>query len=269
MHGLSVSPALGTKFSGNGDFFGLAYNGDYETDVLGYPYKQAPAKGDSPSPGPNIVGLVRYTKGLPEEQRIAIEDFSFPNAYIDGAKAAFGLIRGMDTVIGNEDAQRDRLARDFDPTARGARSRRRDESLHAVPGDGAGQRARVDSVRGAVDRTRRADPHLLGQGRAAADLHAHERGDPPPRARAARQLHRQPDVEHVQPAAPDHGASAGRLPDGRRLPARRGGPVRARVRGRWQRAQGTVRDRWLGDPERAGSQSVPDHLGADGALRGA
>ena len=45
MHGLSVSPALGTKFSGNGDFFGLAYNGDYETDVLGYPYKQAPAAG--------------------------------------------------------------------------------------------------------------------------------------------------------------------------------------------------------------------------------
>ena len=117
MHGLSVSPALGTKFTGNGDFFGLAYNGDFETDVLGYPYKQAPEKGDSPSPGPNIVGVVRYTQGLPEEQRIAIEDFSFPNAYIDGAKAAFGLIRGIDTVIGNEDAQRARLARDFDPTA--------------------------------------------------------------------------------------------------------------------------------------------------------
>jgi cholesterol oxidase len=115
--GLSVSPALGTKFSGNGDFFGLAYNGDYETDVLGYLYRQAPAAGDSPSPGPNIVGLVRYTQGLPEEQRIAIEDFSFPNAYIDGAKAAFGLIRGQDTVTGNEAAQRDRLARDFDPTA--------------------------------------------------------------------------------------------------------------------------------------------------------
>src|ERR1019366_4556867 len=85
MHGLAVSPALGTKFNGNGDFFGLAYNGDYETDVLGYLYKQAPAVGDSPSPGPNIVGLVRYTQGLAEEQRIAIEDFSFPNAYIDGA----------------------------------------------------------------------------------------------------------------------------------------------------------------------------------------
>jgi cholesterol oxidase len=117
MHGLAVSPALGTKFNSNGDFFGLAYNGDYETDVLGYLYKQAPAAADSPSPGPNIVGLVRYTEGLPEEQRIAIEDFSFPNAYIDGAKAAFGLIRGQDTVTGNEDAQRARLARDFDPTA--------------------------------------------------------------------------------------------------------------------------------------------------------
>ena len=117
MHGLSVSPALGTKFSGNGDFFGLAYNGDYETDVLGYLYQQAPAAGDSPAPGPNIVGLVRYTQGLPEEQRIAIEDFSFPNAYIDGAKAAFGLLRGQDTVTGNEALQRDRLARDFDPAA--------------------------------------------------------------------------------------------------------------------------------------------------------
>ena len=63
------------------------------------------------------MGLVRYTNGLPEEQRIAVEDFSFPNAYIDGAKAAFGLIRGIDTVTGNEDAQRARLARDFDPTA--------------------------------------------------------------------------------------------------------------------------------------------------------
>jgi cholesterol oxidase len=116
-HGLSVSPALGTKFSGNGDFFGLAYNGDFETDVLGYLHQQRPAAGDSPAPGPNIVGLVRYTNGLPEAQRIAVEDFSFPNAYIDGAKAAFGLLRGQDTVTGNEDAQRERLARDFDPSS--------------------------------------------------------------------------------------------------------------------------------------------------------
>jgi cholesterol oxidase len=117
-HGLSVAPALGTKFSGNGDFFGLAYNTDHETDVLGYLPSEHRGPGDSPFPGPNIVGLVRYTNGVPEVQRIAFEDFSFPRAYVEAAKATFGLIRGVDTVTGNEDAQRDRLNRDLDPLGR-------------------------------------------------------------------------------------------------------------------------------------------------------
>ncbi len=114
-HGLAVSPALGTKFNGNGDFFGLAYNSDHETDVLGYLPAERPGLADSPMPGPNIVGLLRYTEGLPEAERIAFEDFSFPRAYVDAAKAAFGLIRGVDTVTGNEDAQRDRNNRDLNP----------------------------------------------------------------------------------------------------------------------------------------------------------
>ncbi|HXS98205.1 MAG TPA: GMC family oxidoreductase [Candidatus Limnocylindrales bacterium] len=111
--GLSVSPALGTKFGGNGDFFGLAYNGALETDVLGYAVAGRPGAGDSPEPGPNIVGTVRYTDGLPESQRITIEDFSFPRAYVEASKAVFGLIRGEDTVTGNEQAQADRLNRDL------------------------------------------------------------------------------------------------------------------------------------------------------------
>jgi hypothetical protein len=114
-NGLSVAPALGTKFSGNGDFFGLAYNTDYETDVLGYFPSESQGAGESPAPGPNIVGLVRYTNGVPEVDRIAIEDFSFPRAYVDAAKATFGLIRGVDTVTGNEDGQRDRIGRDLNP----------------------------------------------------------------------------------------------------------------------------------------------------------
>jgi cholesterol oxidase len=117
-HGLSVSPALGTKFSGNGDFFGLSYNCDYETDVLGYSPPQIPGAGDSPEPGPNIVGLVRYNGSLPEEKRISVEDFSFPSAYIAGAKDLFGAIRGQDTVSGNAAAQSARLQKDLDPFAR-------------------------------------------------------------------------------------------------------------------------------------------------------
>lgn len=114
-HGLSLSPALGTRFSGNGDFFGLAYNGDYQTDFLGYPHGQKPAIGDSAPPGPNIVGLVRYTEGVPEDQRVAVEDFSFPSAYVEVVKTLFGLIQGEKTVTGNEAAQKDRLQRDLNP----------------------------------------------------------------------------------------------------------------------------------------------------------
>ncbi len=118
LHGLSVAPALGTKFSGNGDFFGLAYNGGYETDVLGYNYQTPPTAGASPEPGPNIVGIVRYNGTLPESKRIAVEDFSFPSASVDAAKAVFAAIQGQDTVTGNEADQRARLLRDLDPTNR-------------------------------------------------------------------------------------------------------------------------------------------------------
>ena len=118
MNGLSVAPALGTRFSGNGDFFGLAYNTGYETDVLGYPYRDTPPAGGSPEPGPNIVGIVHYNGSLPEAQRIAVEDFSFPISSLAAAKAVFAGIRGQDTVTGNEDAQLQRLMRDLDPTMR-------------------------------------------------------------------------------------------------------------------------------------------------------
>ncbi|MGD0049255.1 MAG: GMC family oxidoreductase [Bryobacteraceae bacterium] len=118
MHGLPVAPALGTKFSGNGDFFGLAYNGGYETDVLGYNAAQQPAAGDSPLPGPNIVGLVRYNGTLPEAKRISVEDFSFPSASVEAAKVAFSAIQGQDTVTGNEADQRARLLRDLGPANR-------------------------------------------------------------------------------------------------------------------------------------------------------
>jgi cholesterol oxidase len=113
MHGLSVSPALGTGFSGNGDFFGLAYNGDSVTDVLGYGLRQ-PEAGKALPPGPTIVGAVRYNGSVPLDKRITVEDLSFPSAYVLSAKAAFAAIRGEDTDVGDEQSERRRIQQDLD-----------------------------------------------------------------------------------------------------------------------------------------------------------
>ncbi|MBZ5560908.1 MAG: GMC family oxidoreductase [Acidobacteriia bacterium] len=113
MHRLSVSPALGTGFSGNGDFFGLAYNGAFITNVLGYGLK-SPQAGDALPPGPTIVSAISYNGNVPVEDRFTVEDLSFPSAYILGAKAAFALLRGEDTVTGNEAAQQQRALNDAD-----------------------------------------------------------------------------------------------------------------------------------------------------------
>jgi cholesterol oxidase len=114
MHGLKVSPAVGTGFSGNGDFFGLAYNGDDPTDVLGYGNRTAKPNESNP-PGPSIVGVVRYNGNAPLEQRITVEDFSFPSAYVQAAKATFAAIHGDPTKVGNEVQERQRLQNDFTP----------------------------------------------------------------------------------------------------------------------------------------------------------
>jgi cholesterol oxidase len=115
MKGLKVSPALGTCFSGNGDFFGLAYNGDLRTDVLGYGVKRTPKAGDALPPGPTIVGAIRYNGSSSFEQRITVEDFSFPSSYVAGGKLLFATLRGEDMKVGNEADERLRLLTDFNP----------------------------------------------------------------------------------------------------------------------------------------------------------
>ncbi|MGO8815166.1 MAG: GMC family oxidoreductase N-terminal domain-containing protein [Terriglobia bacterium] len=113
MHGLKVSPVLGTSFSGNGDFFGLAYNGTYVDNVLGYGLK-APVAGEALPPGPTIVSAISYDGNVPVEDRFTVEDLSFPSAYILGAKAAFALLHGDETYAGNEAAQQQRTLNDSD-----------------------------------------------------------------------------------------------------------------------------------------------------------
>ncbi|HXG32239.1 MAG TPA: GMC family oxidoreductase [Bryobacteraceae bacterium] len=113
MHGLRLSPALGTAFGGNGDFFGLAYNGDFPTNVLGFGRNSSSARAQR-APGPTIVAALRYSGGRLEE-RFTIEDLSFPSLYIEAAKAAFALIPREDTDSGDEAAERRRIVQDLTP----------------------------------------------------------------------------------------------------------------------------------------------------------
>lgn len=111
--GLSVSPKLGTQFSGNGDFFALAYNADKKINTMGFgndPDHAWRERGNAP--GPSIVGSVRYDPALPLEKRILVEDFSFPSAYLRatmlGLDAAFALGLTEDTDFGDEKKESNR-----------------------------------------------------------------------------------------------------------------------------------------------------------------
>jgi cholesterol oxidase len=118
LHGLGLSPRVGTSFNGNGDFFGLAYNSDHQTNVLGFGnFPNHQWRKDGNAPGPNIVGAIRYNKELSFDKRITIEDFSFPRAYVGAAMTAFSLIGGSDTDLGDEpeEAARRLLDNPLDP----------------------------------------------------------------------------------------------------------------------------------------------------------
>jgi cholesterol oxidase len=111
LHGLSLSPRAGTGFSGNGDFFGIAFNGAYRTNVLGF--GNHPSSPWSPNaPGPTIVGAIRYNKSLPLTQRMTVEDLSFPTAYVSAAMVAIGAMGGEPTEVGHEAEEKVRLAAD-------------------------------------------------------------------------------------------------------------------------------------------------------------
>jgi cholesterol oxidase len=116
-NGLSVSPLLGSRFGGNGDFFGLAYNGDVPTQVLGFGNRPTHPGARFP-PGPTIVGAIRYNGSQPLEQRMLIEDLSFPSAYVDTGRVAFALVRGEDTDTGDEADEMRRRHRDLFPFVR-------------------------------------------------------------------------------------------------------------------------------------------------------
>ncbi len=112
LHGLSLSPRAGTGFSGNGDFFGIAFNSAYRTDVLGFGnHPDDPWRKTDP-PAPTIVSAIRYNPELPVGQRFTVEDLSFPSAFVGAFMTAFRALGGEPTEVGDESAEKARLARD-------------------------------------------------------------------------------------------------------------------------------------------------------------
>jgi cholesterol oxidase len=112
MKGLKLSPKVGTQFSGNGDFFALAYNADQQLNTIGFgknPNHKWRQRGNAP--GPSIVGAVSYNSSHTAlEKRLTIEDFSFPSAYVGAAMVALDAFAhgGEDTDFGDEKTERER-----------------------------------------------------------------------------------------------------------------------------------------------------------------
>jgi hypothetical protein len=114
MHGLSLSPVMGTRFSCNGDFFGLAYNGDFRTQVTGFGNHTDSPAAELP-PGPAIVSAIHYNGTRAVGDRFQIEDLTIPSAYVAAARRAFPALQREDTDAGDEAEERRRIQRDLDP----------------------------------------------------------------------------------------------------------------------------------------------------------
>jgi len=124
--GLPLPDAVGTRFSGNGDFFGIAYNGDKQTDIMGFGNHLDDPVRSAVKTGPTIVGAIRYNRTKPLSQQFTLEDLSVPRAGLEAARRVLALLPGTDTDsrpvldwLDNLEETR-RVARDLQFDARGA-----------------------------------------------------------------------------------------------------------------------------------------------------
>ena len=95
--GLDLPDVLGTRFSGNGDFFGIAYNSDQQTDIMGFGNHLDDPVRSAVKAGPTIVGVIRYNRDKPLGQQMTFEDLSVPRAGVEAAKRVLALLPGTDT----------------------------------------------------------------------------------------------------------------------------------------------------------------------------
>jgi cholesterol oxidase len=91
--GLALSPALGTRFSTNGDLLGVAYNTQVQTNIMGFG-TGAPAFGQRRT-GPTITTTADYrSAAVPVAQRYLIQDAAIPSALVDAMRATLPLAAG-------------------------------------------------------------------------------------------------------------------------------------------------------------------------------
>jgi len=89
--GLAVSSALGSRFSGNGDFYGVSYNGKDVTDVMGFGDHEYDVKRSAVKAGPSIVSAIQYGHA-DFDKRFIVEDASLPRALVAVARAGLRTV---------------------------------------------------------------------------------------------------------------------------------------------------------------------------------
>lgn len=102
--GLTISPQLGHRFSGNGDAIALAYNCDQRLDSVGYgnlipniaPYRP-PA--NMPPTGATILGVIDHRKTANVDDGIIIEEGAFPSGM---ARLLRVLVQAVAGLTGSE-----------------------------------------------------------------------------------------------------------------------------------------------------------------------
>jgi cholesterol oxidase len=119
--GLSLSPALGQRFSGNGDMLALTYNADIPVNAIGFG-KLDPA-GREPV-GPCSSGIIDARGGRPVDEGMILVDGAAPGAFakwLPALLSALSATTGEDTDRGLGDAIREK-ARELESQVAGAYS---------------------------------------------------------------------------------------------------------------------------------------------------
>jgi cholesterol oxidase len=90
---LQLSPALGTRFSANGDLLGLGYNTRVQSNIVGT--GDGPPLSGMARTGPTITAAADYRSNSVIANRYLIEEAAIPSALADALRLAMPLAAGV------------------------------------------------------------------------------------------------------------------------------------------------------------------------------